>query len=77
MITIDGNTAEVRFPWPTNDTGRNNAVVKAMATQVSSAVAAQGRQLVGAARFHNLARTETGFEFVFTANLVPLEETNG
>lgn len=74
---ITDNTAEIRFPWPTNDTGRNNAVLKAMTGQVSSTVAAQGRQLIGSPRFANIARTDSGFEFVFTATLVPLEETNG
>lgn len=77
MISITDNEAEIRFPWPTNDTGRNNSTLKAMTQQVSSAVAAHGRQILGGARFSSIDRTDSGFEFVFHATLVPQEETNG
>jgi len=75
MITITGNEAEIRFPWPTNDTGRG--VLKMMTAQASSALSGHGRQVVGGIRFADIPRTDSGYEFVFTATLVPLEETNG
>lgn len=74
MITITGDRAEILFSWPTNDTGHNQAVLKMMAQQAGQLVRQQGRQQKGGIKFEDIRRTETGFEFVFSAKLEPLPE---
>ena len=77
MIAITDDTATITFPWPTNDTGQG--ILKMMTNQASSALAAEGvgRRVRGGIRFDDIRRTETGFEFVFSAKLRPQEETDG
>lgn len=72
MITIAGDEAEIVFPWPTNDTAGNLLIM--MTKNASNALAVTGRRVIGRPRFWDLRRTETGFEFVFTAKLHPLTE---
>jgi hypothetical protein len=70
MITIDDKgRAWLRLPWPTNDTGPNNSVLKAMASAVAKRLRNEGHAIVGGVRFDNIERTETGYEFVFSAQL--------
>ncbi len=71
MITIENNTATVEFPWPTNDTGRNQSMLKGMSDQALIQIRKAGRSVIGGVVFHDIQREDEGFTWIFKARLRP------